>query len=563
MRTAKIGFLDAKMILVVGAVILGAFVLILAVRLYEIRVENETAALHKEMSPYVSPAQNVTADLRELRSQRFAIEARFDPQIALAGSDTDGIRKALIPLQSEASMILGSYSPEERAKIEPVLYPRVFLSLLPELEDMRRSLIRSPNKEAVVRYNTQLRRTIRAYRDDILLYKQTLASLPALEHSTTLNYLAGTTSVSEIIGKLSALEQRARELDTTREKRYRCFTGESSDCTPLSASFAIFVQAPPVTTSEPPTSLTRSLVYRDIVHASFSEMLGIQETYGVVVKLSRSDCLSGTPAAYYYFFQSREEEGILSSTATPLNDLYFYDLKESIRTQKDPPVYLQALYDAGLRYNFQNIGNLYFCPNGGHVLADTATLVSLHEKLKQAPLFAHRYDEFPELARLEKKFTEASVASEEDMDRYFSAVNDSLRNGGEDALYARIGATKLFEMEEMIHEWRNRSSHFEQSLTAAHHINRLSRGIISRSKAPPYAFLTSRVYASIFFMTFNQSVAGESFLFLDSINSEPPLGNFHLLPFSTGPIGPIDEIRVFDELQNEQKIIDAVLQVER
>lgn len=140
--------------------------------------------------------------------------------MALSGSDTDGMRKALIPLQSEASMILGSYSPEERRVIESVLYPRAFLSLLPDLEDMRRSIIQSPTPDSVRRYNALLKKTIQAYRDDILLYKQTLASLPADNQSTTLHYLAGTTSVSLIIGKLELLDTRALALDAKREKRF-------------------------------------------------------------------------------------------------------------------------------------------------------------------------------------------------------------------------------------------------------------------------------------------------------------------------------------------------------
>jgi hypothetical protein len=170
---------------------------------------------------------------------------------------------------------------------------------------------------------------------------------------------------------------------------------------------------------------------------------------------------------------------------------------------------------------------------------------------------------YPELARLEKTFTGATIPNEEDMDRYFGAVKETLRSRGERVLYARIGAIKLFETEEMIHEWNNRSSHFGQSLTAAHHINRLSKNIIARSREPVYSFLISRVYASIFFITFNQSVSGESFRFLDGIHSQPALANFHLAPYSTGLIAAFRNGKVFDELQHEQKVIDAVLQIER
>lgn len=548
----------------IGAVFFGALVLMLVIGLYVMRVRNEIVELHTEMSPFISPTTKTATDLRTLQSERYAIETRFDPLIALAGSDTDGMRKALIPLQGEASEILGAYSPEERATIEPVLYPRDFLSLLPDLEDMRRSIIHSPSPESVRRYDALLKKTIQAYRNDVSLYKQTLATLPASNQSTTLNYLAGTTTISEIIEKLETLDKRALALDTKREKRFLCFKGELSACTPLSSSFATFVRAlPPVTAPVPPTSLSQSLAYRDIVHKAFFEMLGTEGTHGVVIKLSRSECLSGTPAAYYYFYQSTEEEGILSSTATPLNDLYFYDLEESVHSQKNPPEYLRELYKNGLRYNFQNIGNLYFCPNSGDVLADSATLISLYGKIKQVPLFADQSDSFAELAGLEKKFTGAAIPREEDMDRYFSALKETLKKNGEQAMHSQIGTVKLFETEELIHEWSNRSSHFEQSLTAAHHINRLSKGIITQSRAPVYSFLTSRVYPSIFFMTFNQSVSGGSFLFLDSINSQPSLSNFHLIPYSKGLRGSFDKELVFDELRHEQKIIDAVLQVER
>lgn len=563
MRTSVPRFSDPKSITGI-AVILGMFVMVFALKLHTARVQTEITALRSEMSPFISSATDNATDLPALRSERYAMETRFDPLFALAGSDTDGMRKALIPLQGEASEILGSYSPEERAQIEPVLYPHTFLSSLPDLEDMRRAVIASPSTDAVRRYNEQLRKTIVAYRNDIALYRETLANLQESDKSTTIHYLAGSTTVSAIISKLDTLDRRALALETKREQRYRCFTGEYTACTPLASSFATMTAASlPITPSVPPTTLSKSLVYRDIVRKAFSEMLGTQETYETVVKISRSECISGTPAAYYYFFQSREEEGVLSSTATPLNDLYFYDLTDAVNSQKNPPAYLQKLYTSGLRYNFQNIGNLYFCPNSGNVLAQAATLVSLHEKIKKSPLFTDQFDAFPDLARLEKRFTTATIASDEDMDWYFSAVKETLRNDGEHVLSEKIGSAKLFELEELLTEWTNRSSHFEQSLTAAHHINRLSKGIIFQSKAPVYALLTSRVYTSIFLMTFNASVAGEQFLFLDSINTQPALQNFHLIPYSKGLRGSHDTARVFEELHHEQAIIDAVLRVER
>lgn len=563
MRAGKKGYTDHKRPLMIGAVIFGALVLILIVSSHKARVQNEITALHEEMSSYVSSYTDTTAGLRTLRAERYAIEARFEPIMAVAGSDTSGMRTALIPLQNEASNILGSYPPEERVQIASVLFPQEFLTLLPDLEDMRRSIIRSPSPDSVRRYDTLLEKTLRAYRNDISRYRHMLATVTIDKQNTTLNYLVGTTSVSKIIGKLDVLDERARELNATREKRYLCFKGERTSCTPLATSFATFVTAhPPKTSREPPTSRAQALAYRDIVHAAFSEMLDKEEPDGVVVKLSRSDCLSGTPAAYYYFFQSTEEEGLLSGTATPLNDLYFYDLELSAH-HMNPPVYLRELYDMGLRYNFQNIGNLYFCPNSGHVLADTATIVSLHNKLKFAPLFADRHDEFPELARLEEVLTGAAIATEDDMDRYFGALKETLQNRGERAMSAHIGVIELYEMEEMMHEWSNRSSHFEQALTAAHHINRLSKGIIAHTKPPVFDFLISRVYASIFFMTFNQSVAGESFLFLDSINTKPTLANFHLVPYSRDLEGALYNANTFDELQYEQEIIDVVLQIER
>lgn len=564
MRVAADVFSNPKNIAIIGAVTMAVVVSIVVMKSHAIRVHDEIAVLRTEMSPFVPPVADTSSDLSSLRSQRYAIETRFDPLIALAGSETDGMRKALIPLQNEAQEILGSYSPEERAKIEPVLYARTFLSLLPELEDMRRSIIRSPSSASVRRYNSLLKKTIQAYREDIVLYKDTLASFPENDQRSTLNYLVGTTSITNIIVKLEQLDRQALVLETKREKRYRCFTGERSACTPLAASFATLVKDnPPITPTQSPTALARSLTHRDIVREAFSEMLGPQETRDSIVKLSHSECLPDKRAAYYYFFESREEEDIFSSTATPLNDLYFYDLEQSVQSQKNPPAYLRKLYENGLRYNFQNIGNLYFCPNSGHVLSNAATLVSLHDKLTHAPLFADRPDEFPDLSRLEKQVVSAAIPDEADMDRYISAVADTLRIRGEQNIGAHIGAQKLFELEEMIQEWKNRSSHFERSLTAAHHINRLSKGIITQSKAPVYFFLVARVYSSIFFMTFNQSITGEPFLLLDSVQSQPDLANFHLVPYNNSLLGRFHKGNAFDELRYEQKIIDAVLEVER
>ena len=547
-----------------GVVLLGIIVIVFTMRMYTTRIQAQIAAVQEEMSPFVLPERVTGSDISSLRAQRYALETRFDPFIALAGSDTEGIRKALIPLRNEAAEVLGSYSAAERAQIDPVLFPGTFLSLLPDLEDLRRSVIAAPRPKTVRLYDTQLQKTIRAYRNDIARYREVLASLPASNQDATIHYLAGTTSVTLIKGKLDTLDKRASALETKRAQRYACFLGASDACTPLSESFAAFTKAPSLhPATRPPTSLARSLIYRDVVREAFSQMLGDVETHGIVVKLPRSECLSGTPASYYYFFQSREEEQILSSTATPLNDLYFYDLTATVNGQKSPPAYLKELYAEGLRYNFQNIGNLYFCPNSGHVLADVATTVSLHERLKRTPLFADNVEQFPDLARLETGFAGSDIPDEADMDAFMAALISQLGTTGERSLAAQIGQNKVLEMEELITEWRNRSSHFEQSLTAAHHINRLSKGLIALSKQPVYSFLLTRVYSSVFFMPFNQSLVGEPVLFLDEINARPSLKNFHLIPYSTGLWDPLDLDQTYAELRREQRIVDTVLQVAR
>ncbi len=552
-----------KRVLILCCIAVGAASLAAVMRFHFVQTQTAITSLRTEMSSYVSPFVVPSTDLQALRAERYAMETRFDPLFALAGSDPAGIEKALIPLRGEAAVILGTYTPEERAQIEPVLYPHTYLALLPELETLRRTVVRSPSPDVVRRYDAQLKKTIRAYRDDMSAYNNTLSGLATSSRNTTLHYLAGSTTITQIIDKLQKIDEKVAGIDDMREQRYRCFTGELSACTPLSESFEKLASpSSSVKAATPPTTLSRSLAHRDIVDRAFFEMLGTQETRGVVVKLSSSACLSGNAPAYYYFFQSKEEQDIYSNTATPLNDVYFYDLEKSMRSQNNPPAYLKELSASGLRYNFQNIGNLYFCPNSGNVLAITTTLVALHDKLKAQPLF-ETDSAYPEITRLEKLITRSAVPSDADMDAYIRAIQTALQTDGEKQLELYLGNGDLLRAEEYIHEWNNRSANFEQLLTAAHHINRLSKGIIAVSKAMPYSFLTSRVYASVFFMPFNESVSGETMLLLDAINERPPLSNFYLASYRNDLNSVFDNRSVLDELRTEQKIIDDVLNVER
>lgn len=500
-----------KVLLTLGAILTGATLTIGALYVCDMsnrqqRVVN-SALLQNTLSTFIHTSDRLDTSL-DVRMTHYSILQRLSPFFALSGTDPEKLATQAEQFPLYGSQMLALF-PDISSEIEDGLYPDHLFTVLPALESARREVIEQPTYHAILRHDQLLRKTFKAYEQDISEYETALyASATPDEQDGEIHFLGGVTSVKDITDALSLLQKEISRARTIQNERIACVRGDLKKCEilPEILSKLTLSNVDTVVPTTPPEAPPAEVLAAKEDIQNFLRKDGEQELLQErIFKLPTSPCKLPLHSSWYLMLTTKT----LPSHMVPLDDVWFYDI--GIFDDLEQVRFTGALYEMkefGANYIYQNIGNLYFCPHNAENLARALTALAVKEDLKTAPLFSGYWNNvrFQSLSKMEDDIVERAHVDSEKIAQFLQETSLLLTREGERALSDILGFAAVLRIERLIQTWKEQSGHMDIAVAEAIHTNTETWYLMKASNMTPFGFMVSRAYPYLFFMPTNTSV---------------------------------------------------------
>lgn len=481
------------------------------------------------------PVAGPSEELAALRAGYASVASRIDPVFGLEGTDPDQLAEATDELDQSVDAIAAAYDPKAALLIREDLYPLAFLHTLPKLETERNALIAHPRLTDAKAYEADVLSAIRTYRGALARERTAFSTITGTSSpDTVLEFPTGTTAFSTFETSFATLDDDARHDADTARARLACLT-EAGACPPLSASAVERADAQEA--SAAPAALSASELHiEELVRSAETERAAnAGETFRElgVVRLAASACAPSSAPANLYLWEVTDRSGETRLRAASLGAIYFYDL-----TQKTDPFYATVRQD-GLPYLYQNISNLYECPDSGADLMHAATAYALSRLAAAHPLLSATSSDplIRQGARDERSLAKGPVVLEESADQYAADLATLINTRGEYPLARSLSEATVLELERRVTLARTHTAFYAEELRDAVALNALVPAInaLAKGGSPDVGLeplMLTRSYPSLFFFAADASIAASSPSFLSG-RTAAPLDHFGLTTYES------------------------------
>ena len=446
---------------------------------------------------------------------------RTDPLFALPDTNLEEYEISVSLLEASLNDIVSLYEvPEDREKVSR-LYPLEFLKALGELEERRRWFLAHPSEKDLMAYYREARNIASIYRTS-LGSVDVLLDAPEGERNRQFGNFGGVTTVEKYISVFEELRKESVGLQQSLKQRKSCAAGNFSKCPELEGHLgrSLSLHAADFDTESSPVLPTIVRKHLRAVDAYYySNDLSVQRLSATpIVALHESSCFAGGPTyygvywSYPYYGDNRDGVGIQLGL---LSDVIFYDVPEN---KSD---FFKSLLAQGSTTLFQEMANIYLCPNSGIEVATVSNLAAIKLALTERPIFAGMTFEEPayqELSEIEKEIVQGAFVSDALVSTYLRRVEVLLDDEGEHRISRRIGNDKVLQIEELILSHRAKTTHFAEIVNNAAGLNGfVSRIFATGSIIPPRTLFTTRGYPAISYMLFNATIVSDTPSFLNQL----------------------------------------------
>lgn len=538
---------------------------------YHLQAPEDTAALESELNGYLVPPVTIgnvsytvqngvvqqggkdvdaATQAEVLRIAYASVMSRIDPVFGMEGTDPDRLIASVNDLTSTDHSIAALYDLADAAVLQQSLYPIDMLDSAAQTERDRQALITAPSLATAQQYYTSLGDTI-AY--DIA-FSQGLETLltnnSSIDHAGPLMFFGGYTSGAQYA---NAIQQYLSALQADKQQvalRSGCLQYFSSQCPSLSDALATLT-APQTADTQVSASSTPADVSGDrtIMEAFLSgQALGSSESGFFTVALPQSSCFPQMPVTYYLVWTHPGSNGTTVFDPAFISDIYFYDTKTFVDPRVTPTLSSQV------PYLYQSAANPYMCLTSGDDLTRLMTVSTIRSTLANAPLFAG--DASSSIASLEQTIVSSDVVNEADVVTYLNQLRDMLQSEGEAGLASTIGASKVFEIEDLLAISTERSANFDEIVEdAVTHENAVS---VYAAKGAPISLsfmLLARSYSPFLLLTYNGSVSSSSLAITTPFSTT--ISNFQLVSYNDtvsklySPQQTLNMMRLGAKLENQ------------
>jgi hypothetical protein len=467
-----------------------------------------------------------------LRTAYFSIAHRLDPILALEGTDPAKLADALVALEGSVRTFSSAYDEKTQKLLAKSFYPIRFLQTLPALEEKRRAVLSHPTPHNADTYGEALLASLTRYRAALKESEASFAALGEASADTIYTFPGGITTLETMRTGLAALDSGAAAAYTKAKARLACLRGQMR-CEPIEAPMSKSADADAASSAllPPLPERVRSLLGA----AERARSQALEETFderGVVV-LSESICLPDFSPLYAYLWRTSDGSNMPVFRFQPLNDLYFYDVREKTRS-----VFYTRMREAGMDFLAQGISNLYECPDSGRESARIASAHALATAIADRPLFppsvASSDPALEKIAAEEKRISGGSLILESAIARYVADLSALLREKGERALAEETSPETVFEAERRITLFHNRSALFDEQIGSVISMNNIldGMGAIAGNVIPLFPLYMSRSYPSLVYLAGNESIVPSPVSFFTE-RSTQPLSKFQIVPYTT------------------------------
>jgi hypothetical protein len=466
-----------------------------------------------------------------LRTAYFSVANRINPILAFEGTDPEKITSSVAALKGSLGPLSARYDADTREIIASSFYPIPFLESISSLEKARKELLARPTAHNAAVYGVALRYSLAQYRASLKESTAAFVDLGQASADTIYTFLGGTTSLESVRTGLTALDASAQTQQVKAAARLACFEGTGS-CESLESLLpeqgeTLSAEHPLTALPSPAASIKPLLSSVVRTHAT---ALGYTFDELGIVTLPESFCLPDMSPMYASVWRNAKNDTSMVRFQ-PLNDLYFYDLRE--KTQS--PFYAH-MRKSGVDFLSQGISNLYECADSGLDAAHVVTTYELARIIAAQPLFLPVTTRDAALRKIAKK-EEAIIAgpfiSENAVQHYIASLSDFIRTKGERTLAEETSPETVLEAERRIALLRSHSALFDEQIETANATNAVLGGISAAagSPMPLFPLFMSRSYPSLFYGAGNESLVSSPISFLRQREAEP-LSKFQMTSYS-------------------------------
>lgn len=477
---------------------------------------------------------SVRVALPILRTAYFSVMNRLDPILALEGTDPERLATAVGKLKDSLRALPSDYDAETQEMLATSFYPLSFLATLPALEKKRQEVLARPTPQNTAAYGESLLESLSQYRLALAQSKQAFASLSDTPNGaayTSYTFPGGTTSLETIPRSFASLDADAAAAQVKTEARLSCLT-RGTRCEPLST---LLPKSEEIALISPlPSTLPTEYASIKSILSSFERERRIPQggfrERGTVV-LRESICVPSIAPMYAYLWETSDDGAFPSLRFQPLNDLYFYDLREETQS-----TFYNRIREGGIDFLGQEISNPYECPDSGLESARIASLYALARSAVDQPLFygqATSDSAVRKIAEEEKNIAEGPLILESAVMQYSADLADLITEKGERVLAQEISPERVIEAERRITLAHAQSALFDEQIATAISMNAIVKGIgtVAGTPIPITMLYISRSYPSLLYLAGNKSIAPTPISFFEEKMSEP-LSKFQLIPYS-------------------------------
>lgn len=467
-----------------------------------------------------------------LRTAYFSIANRLDPILALEGTDPEKLPVAVAALKNSLQSFSSDYDAKSQQLLADSFYPIAFLETLSALEKERRAVLTQPTPQSAVVYSAGLLASLTKYRAALKKSESAFASFGGASANTALNFPGGSMSLKTMYDSLVALDANAAAAQAKAEARLACLEG-SAPCESLATLLPEITASPAASLSAilPPTQARIKPLLVASLRASASIFGRTFNERGVVI-LSRNACLPDITTLYAYLWETGKGSSVPALRFQPLNDLYFYDLREKTQSR-----FYTRMHERGINFLSQGISNLYECPDSGLDAMRVVSTYELSRNIANHPLFSPTTSPDPvlrQIAEEERRIASSPSILESAVVHYVASLSSLIRAKGERVLAQETSPETVLEAERRIVLLRAHSALFDEQIGTVIAMNGVVRGMngIVGSSTPLFMLFPSRSYPSLLYLAGNESISPTPISFFKEKNAEP-LSKFQFVLYST------------------------------
>lgn len=344
--------------------------------------------------------------------------ARRNPLVALPGVDTQGMFQAIRDVRVTRDLLSQQQTQaRDRMLIRTSLYPDAFLSAAAQLEESRRAFLESGRAADARSYESQLQRTIRAYRADIARFRDAFSTAVTTSAGTyaTPRYLVDRES---ILNALHTLDTGMAHTEAIAAMRMSCFSGHITDCDTRDITFPTTTATAAQSVSPEAHSLAMT-VRATLIRAGYK--LDPDET---LLQLGANACIVSqkytAPLFTFETVSTKYEPEYLSPRL--VGDI---PLVSSKRFETTP--FFSYFAAQGITYVPVNPLSYYVCPVSAQDMGRLGALRAIREYAQTARI--SMYASGDTLEALKKMEGTTPVITDEDAVAYLSAARQLIESG--------------------------------------------------------------------------------------------------------------------------------------